>query len=222
MRRYGGRGDGGGGCEFDGEEGGGGGGDAEGGEGVGDLVSWMGSACLEDFGTGGVKEGRGEGGRYSSMHPVQFGKKKMKKKMVEKMKMKNVGMGRGWIYIIIRPQSKHNLAVHIPTLQPAVEVIVRGAENGCEGVRGGYDLQYIYNNTRSAICDSFQHRQVRKHARKEFGSKQASNQARGGSNGGRKRREAQRTTLASIRAYSKSGLPLSNWSRRKDAFWRSV
>lgn len=57
----------------------------------------------------------------------------------------------GWlnkekIYIIIRPQRKHHLAVHIPTLQPAVQMIVRGTENGGEGVGCGDDLFMPYNN----------------------------------------------------------------------------
>lgn len=44
------------------------------------------------------------------------------------------------VYVIIRPQTEHNLTVHVPTLQPPVQTIVRGSKDSRQDVRRGDDL----------------------------------------------------------------------------------
>lgn len=113
-------------------------------------------------------------------------------------------------YIVIPPQTKHNLTMHIPALQPSVQKIVRGPEHGRQDVRGGKDLLYPYTNTINihSFASSL-------HSFHLFSRQQAKSDLS-------KRERFLRTTLASMRAYSKSGLPCSSCSRRKGAFWRLV
>ena len=44
------------------------------------------------------------------------------------------------MYVVIRPQTKHRLAVHISTLQSPVQVVIRCSEYSCQHVGGGYYL----------------------------------------------------------------------------------
>lgn len=40
-------------------------------------------------------------------------------------------MKMGSLYVVIRPETEHDFAVYIPTLQSPSQVIVRCSENGC-------------------------------------------------------------------------------------------
>lgn len=38
---------------------------------------------------------------------------------------------RGCAHVVVRSETEHDLAMHIPALQSPVQIVVRGSEHGC-------------------------------------------------------------------------------------------
>ena len=100
--------------ELDGEEGGGGRGDAEGAEGLRYLFGW----------------GSASGLGWKS---VEMGRERREKRGGGKEEERTT-------HVVVRPETEHDLAVHIPTLQPPVPGVVGRSENRGQHVRRRHDL----------------------------------------------------------------------------------
>lgn len=109
------------------------------------------------------------------------------------------GRGGGSCYVVVGAEAENDFAVEVAAFQSAGQVVVGRAEHGGEHVGGGEDL--------SVAVSGFVSFSPLEHFFKKKGAASMG---------------LLHTTLASMKAYSKSGLPWSNWSRRNDAFCRSV